>query len=602
MAERDVGVELYQQAEARLAAGEMTLAARLCDRSRAVLLEADDLDGACAAAALEAHVHLRIGQLAEARECILWIEHEAEAHGLTERHLAALTDKGALLEMAGDFEGALQVHKQALELQRRSGETLGVATAAGNVGRLLTRLLQPDEARVLLEESLRLFDDAGNEPGVINALICIGDLERAGGHLGAAEVAFAEAVERSGDEHLALLRAVALLNQGHILRDRGQVVAAQEAFDASGKIAQEFGDMRGVARARLAQALALADSAVPERSLEAFAEAEKAFVDIGQPAGAIAATVNRAAVLCRVGRMNEGRAGLLAAGEALSLAGDLRAAVEVGLALAEVHLIMGDAAAAEAALEEIDPTPGGARLVLRRALLSARLSMRSGLLGDARRLTDDAAIADASEAERFAGRLQDSELAVLADDPRAPSLLAELLAVVDPELHPREYAAARTANAQYEFWRGDLDLAEASYREAQARWQAMGEALPTLQARGALWRLEALAGRLPAAGPVFEASSVLEEQPARDAAASMRALGLSLTVAADKSLDRETEVAAADAIAGEVFVLLSSGNRLAAASELAFAATVTGISRLREEATKLFAATEVVPPRWFIDD
>ena len=560
------------------------------------------MDGACAAAALEAHVHLRMGQLAEARECIQWIEHEAEAHGLEPRYLAALTDKGALLEMVGDLEGAVQVHKQALEIQRRSGEPLGVATAAGNVGRLLTRMLQPDEARVLLDESLRLFREVNNEAGAINALICIGDMERAGGELESAERAFTEAISRSGAEHLAVLRAVALLNHGHILRDRGHARAALEAFDASYEIAKELGDLRGVARSRLAQALALADSASPERSLDAFTEAERAFVDIGQPAGAIAATVNRAAVLCRVGRLKEGRNELAVAGEALTRAGDRRAAIEVSLALAEVQLIMGDAAAAEASLEAIDPAPGGPRLVLRRALLSARLSIRAGLLGDARHLVQAAAVTDASVAERFACDLQNCELAILADDPRAPALIADLLSALDPEAQPREYAAARTANAQYEFWRGDLNLAEASYGEAYARWQAMGEALPMLQAQGAQWRLEMLDGRLPPVGPVFAAGAALEEQPVRDAAAAMRSLALAMSMVAGGPHDEETRDAVADAIAGEIFILLSSGNRLAAASELAYAARVTGIERLAEEASRLFATIEVVPPLWFSEN
>lgn len=601
MAERDVGVELYKRAEARLAAGDLAVAARLCARCCKVFESSDDMDGACAAAALEAHVHLRMGQLAEARECIQWIEYEAEAHGLEGRYLAALTDKGALLEMVGDLDGAVAVHKRVLEIQRRSGEPMGVATAAGNVGRLLARMLQPEEARVLLDESLRIFSEDNNDAGAINALICIGDMERSGGQLEAAERAFTEAIERASAQHLAVLRGVALLNQGHVLRDRGHAQAALEAFDESYEITKELGDMRGVARSRLAQALALADTAAPEHSLEAFAEAERAFAEIGQPAGAIAATVNRAAVLCRVGRLKEGRNELATAGEALIRVGDLRAAVEVNLALAEVQLIMGDAAAAEASLEAIDPTPGGARLVLRRALLSARLSIRAGLLEDARQVLGAAAIADASAAERFACQLQACEMAILADDPQAPGLIADLLSAVDPVKQPREYAAARTANAQYEFWRGDPDLAEASYREAHGRWQAMGEALPMLQAQGALWRLDLLAERLPAEGPIFAAAAALEEQPARDAAAAMRTLALALSMVAGGPHDAETGDAMADAISGEVFILLSSGNRLGAATELAYAARVTGLKRLGAEADRLFAAIEVIPPRWFAE-
>ncbi len=603
MAERDVGVELYKEAETRLAAGEVAMAARLCIRARQVLLTSEDMDGACAAAALEGHLHLRSGKLAEARECIDWVEHEAQEHELTGRYLSALTDKGALLEMVGDLDGAVQVHQQTLETQRRVGDPLGVATAAGNVGRLLTRLLQPDEAKELLLESLTLFRQEDSESGVVNALICLGDLERAAGQLDAAEEAFVEAVERAHSDQLAMLRAVAQLNYGHILRDRGQAAAALEALHASLEISKTIGDLRGVARARLAQALALADSSTPEASLEAFVEAEQAFISIGQPAGAIAATVNHSAVLCRIGNLVEGRAGLEVARTTLVEAGDQRAALEVGLALADVYLAMGDAAAAENLLDELEPEQGGARLVLRKALVSARMSLRAGLLGDARRLVDAARMDELSASDHFAMGLHDAEVAILAGEPEAPELLADLLTRADPDEHPREYAAARMANGQYEFWRGELDLAEASYREALGRWQEIGEALPILFAHGAIWRTEALAGRPPPAAPAHDAVTTLADHQAADAAASMRALATTLATAHGVELaEPDDEGAGPDAIAAAVFPLISSGNRLAATIELAFAATVTGDAMLTDEARRLFASSEVAPPRWFNSD
>ena len=603
MADRDVGVELYKPAAARGAKGEIAGAARLSSRARQVLLEADDLDGACAAALLEGHFHLRAGELQVARECIEWVEHEAEANNLNSRYLSALTDRGALLEMAGDLGGAVEAHQLALGFQREGDDSAGIATSAGNLGRLLTRLLQPDEARELLEESLGLFRQIGNRPGVVNALICIGDLERGAGNLEAAEQALAEAIEQSNTEQLALLRGVAQLNRGHILRDRGQATAAMEAFDASLEVSETLGDVRGVARARLAQALTLADSSTPERSLEAFVAAEQAFLSIGQPAGAIAATVNKSAVLCRIGDLVQGRAGLEAAHDTLLQAGDQRAALEVGLALADVYLAMGDAAGAEGLVERLQAEQGGARLVLRKALVSARLSVRSGLLEDARSQVEAAQIDEASASERFACGLHDAELAILSGDPRAADLLADLLETADPDLNPREYAAARMANGQFEQWRGELELAEASYREALGRWQAIGEALPTLYASGAIWRTEALAGRPPAPAPAFDAVATLADHQAADAAAGMRALATTLaTVAGEEAADPDDEAMGPDAIAAAVFPLLASGNRLAASIELAFAAIITGDEGLVDEARRLFSSTDVVPPRWFDPD
>jgi hypothetical protein len=421
--------------------------------------------------------------------------------------------------------------------------------------------------------------------------------------LEAAERAFAEAIERAGKDQLTMLRAVAQLNYGHILRDRGQAAAALEAFDASLEISQAVGDLRGVARARLAQALALADSSTPEASLGAFVEAEQAFVSIGQPAGAIAATVNHAAVLCRIGQLVQGRAGLESARAALAEAGDQRAALEVGLALADVYLAMGDAGAAEKLLDALEPAPGGARLVLRKALVSARLSVRAGLLSDARRLVDDARMDETSASDHFAIGLHDAEVAILSADPRAPELIAALLTLADPDEHPREYAAARMANGQYELWRGELELAEASYREALGRWQAIGEALPIVFAHGAIWRTEALAGRPPPSGPVYEAVATLADHQANDAAAGMRAMAATLaTLSGLEMSDPDDEGAGPDAIAAAVLPLLSSGNRLAATIELAFAARMTGDAALADEARRLFSSSEVTPPSWFEAD
>lgn len=601
MAERDVGVELFKQAEQRAAAGDTAVAARLASRARDVLMDAQDPDSACAAASLEAHIHMRSGDLASANAAIDWALAEAEQRGLISRQLSALSDKGALLEMVGDLSAAVAAHRQVLDVQRTIDNPLGVAAATGNVGRLLTRLLRADEASALLDESLRLYREADNEPGVINALICIGDLERGRGELQAAEAAFGQAIDRCTDGRFAPLRAVALLNYGHILRDRGRAEEAIEAFGDSRVLSTHVGDLRGVARARLAEAMALADSQTPARSLEAFTEAEQAFLTIGQPAGALAATVNRSAVLCRVGRLTEGRDGLAHARTLLLRMGDEQAALEVGLALAEVEIALGRIGAAEGLVAELDAAAGGPRLALRKGLISARLSLRAGLLADARDQLERSLVPEASLGERFACDLFGVELAILSGDPRAAEGLAALLETADPTDQPREYAAARGTNGQFELWRGDLALAEASYAEAVGRWEALGERLAVLQSSGGLWRARALAGRPPAAEEVQAAADELRELGAADMAASMGTLARSLAAARDVGAGGDPSLGAA-AVAEAVFELLRSGNRVAAIIELATAATLTGSAALEAEVRTLLDATDLCPPCWMSGD
>jgi hypothetical protein len=65
----------------------------------------------------------------------------------------------------------------------------------------------------------------------------------------------------------------------------------------------------------------------------------------------------------------------------------------------------------------------------------------------------------------------------------------------------------------------------------------------------------------------------------------------------ETEVDDETGPSAAVSVA--VFPLLSSGNRLAAMTELALAATVIGDMELRQHANELFDSTDIVAPVWF---
>ncbi len=604
MAEHDVGVGLYKQAEARLAAGEVAIATRLAGRAREVLAHAQEMDSACAAATLEGRIHLLVGNLPAAGECIDWVLEHGSEHELNGRVLSAMTDRGTLLEAVGDINGAVETHVAVLAMMRQQDDLHGIATAAGNVGRLMVRLMRFDEARALLDEAQQLFGQLQDGPGIINVVICIGDLERGLSRLEPAREAFETAVALADSDGLALLRSVALLNLGHVMRDLGQAAQALQAFDSSHEITVRHGDVQGAARARLAQAMVLADSDSPARSIEAFEEAEAAFMRLGQPTAALAASVNRCAVLCRVGRLLEGRDGLEHARHMLQIAGDERAVVEVSMALCEVHIALGDAASAEELLESIGEDAGGPRLQLRRALISAKLSVRAGLLADSRAILDRVQLETCSMAEQMALQMLDCEAKVFNGDRRASKDLAELLATLEPVQQPREYAAVRSLNGIYELWRGDLHLAEASFREALARWQSLGEPLAAMQAKVGIWRVDALLGRELSAAEISEAAQQLVERNAADAAASMQVLAATAVAVSrgrepEEQIEVDDETGPSAAVSVAVFPLLSSGNRLAAMTELALAATVTGDVELRKHANELFDSTDIVAPVWF---
>lgn len=616
--ERTVAIELFQQAGQRLAHGKLDLALRLAGRSRELFISIGDFDGACASASLEGRVHVRAGHLDPAQERFAWARAEAERRGLVARQLAAMTELGTVCEMRGDLPGAVAVHREVLERQRARGDDLGIAVAAGNVGRLLPRLAPgrsadagtgalQDDARTLLTEAMERFELAGNEPGVANALICLGDLERSCGNLAAAESAFARVARATEGVRMDALQAVALLNLGYVRRDLGQLQEALAAFADSLRLATGVSDRQGAARARLAVAMARADVDPLPDAAAAFAELEADFTALGQPSGALMAAVNRAALLCRMGRLHDGRGVLRQARSALRDQGDRLGAIEVAMALAEVALTLGDGPEAEAELLQApaDQCPG--RLGLRRGLLEVRLLLRRLKLTEAQARLEALPKATLSAAEKFGLTLALCEIGTLRGDAEVPARLAALEAQALASQTAREVAAATSARGQDAFWRGDLDAAVRLGADALARWQVLGEPLPLAQAHVHLARTHALRGESVA--PLQPVLATLQQAGARDAvlvaqvlldALAGRAAAFGARPAAGDTGANTTEGRAARVgIGAGIAALRAGGHDAAALVALLHAATVLGDADLRRHAADRLADSECAPPGWW---
>lgn len=605
MEDREVAIGLMASAQERLEQGELTVAAKLAERARDLFASAQELKSACGAALAAGHARMRGGDLASAREAFEWARAEATAHGLKQQQLAATTDLGALMEVGGDLEAALAMHQHVLRQAREDSDPMALANAAGNVGRLLTRLFRYDEAESLLQESLVGFDALDNDAGRANAHICLGDLRRADGKNAEAEAHFEQAAALSDPQRLTPLRAMALLNLGHLRRERGELAPALEAFAESAALAEGIGDLQGLARARMAEGMTLADRAEPKEALERFEKAEAAFVEMGQPGAALAASVNKAAVQCRLGKLAEGHALLESARTVLTHIGDLRAVQEVTFALCEVALGMGDAAQAEALLEETRQAERevgehgdtfGPRLQLRARLVESRLAMRSLLFEQTGTAAQLPAELEATPSDRFAVEMMQAELAVLSGDPAAAQRVDDVEALAEATATPRELGAARSLRGQQQLWSGDLVEARATYLRARALWRELHEPIPEMQAQAALWWIDLLSGHRPALGEVR-----MVEREARD-------VGVVDTADALACLARTAEVLAArqrspdvtpetDHVLSAVEPLLRRGNRLSAAVVVALAAGVTGSPSLRDHAATLAGHSRLTPPQ-----
>ncbi len=501
--ERKVAIELFKQATAKFNAGRLDLACRLAQRSREIFLQIPDYDGACAAASLEGRVALRAAKPQDAWQCFSWACDEAQRRGLQSRALTSLTELATLCELGGDLAQAVAMHRQVLHGQRERDDNIGIAVAAGNVGRLLPRLKgqanapgDPIEgARVLLAESLSRFRQAGHGQGTANALICFGDIERASGDLDSAAAAFAEAAELSkADAPMLPLALLAHLNLGHIARDRGDVLGAARHFDLSLDAATKLGDRQGQARARLGRVMATVDLEPLQASIDELQKIESDFNQMQQPGGAVTAAVNRAALLCRLGQLHEGAQLLRHSRQILQNSGDGRAAQEVSLSIAEIALAQGDVLEVHTILNNLTRDSLHGRLKLRLDLLQTRVFMRELRLDEALNVLANLPDMQWSESEKFATALALCELDTLRGVADAWKSLENLRERVEHAAHPREFAAAILAAAHHAALRfRNLD-ARSLTQSALATWARMGEPLGVCQAELLLMRLELQGG------------------------------------------------------------------------------------------------------------
>lgn len=485
-AERKVAVGLFQEATRQFKQGRLDLGLRVAGRSRAAFLRACDIEAACTAACLEARMMAALGRIAEARTTLAWAIEHAQSRSLTVRELAARTDMAVLDEATGDLPSALAAHRAILEQQRSLGNSKGTAVAAANVARLLPRAAPglTDEARSLLAEALALFVEAEQWEDAANVLICLGDLERSVGNLGAAEEAFRTVCF---DPAMQARRVVstAALNLGLVLRDRGASDDATAAFQLAGAAALRHADRPVEARARQALALHLADRVPLPETAAALAKVAQLFRALGQPLGELEAEFNRAGVLCRMGRLREGEAVLAAAPARLEALGERVGAVEAQLAVAELDLAQGKPPAHDLERWLRDDLPH--RLRFRGSLLCARYHGRGLALAKMAAALDVAARLATTAAEQWALQLTRAELSIWRGE-SPPALTPPAPASA------RDRAAVATVAAAWQLWSGDLPEAMALASEARQAWREAGEPLAELHAAALGWRAMLLAG------------------------------------------------------------------------------------------------------------
>ena len=185
---------------------------------------------------------------AERASLLACLDH-ATGTGQHARVIALTAGLAGLLRQDGPWAEALARHATALRAARHLGDRLGQATALtdrGNVRRLTGDY--PGAARDL-EEALGIYRDLGDRLGQANALTNLGDMRRLTGDYPGAARDLEEALGIYRDLGDRLGQASALAYRGDVRRATGDYPGAARDLEEALGISRDLGDRRGQANA-----------------------------------------------------------------------------------------------------------------------------------------------------------------------------------------------------------------------------------------------------------------------------------------------------------------------------------------------------------------
>lgn len=597
----EIAQGMLRGARERLAAGQLDAAASMAERARDLFHAAEAVGPACEAARLAAATRMRRGDLGGARALYEWVAEEGQADALAHEVALARTELGGIAEAAGDLRQALDEHIAAFSAAVSSDRVDLQAIARGNLGRLRQRSGELEAARADLEASRAGFLEAGVPSGAVNATICLGDLCRQEGHIDQARARFEQAQREAAELGHVRLESLAALNLGHAARDQGDRDAAARAFERAAELAERTREPLVVGGARLGLGLVLAEVGPIGPALTHFEAAEAVFLGAGNAQAAIAATVNAASLSCRLGDLHAGRERMIKAIEVLEVIGDGRGSHEVGLALAEVAVAMGQLGEAETLLERYaDASRFATRLGRRRALLEARLAARA--------LQIDSAVAALAEAdhpslqgsEAFGHRLAALEIGLLAGQRGVQGEAMALCDETDERENPREAAAGRTVAGLCAYWLDERELAREQLEEAVRLWRRVGETVGLAAALELQARLDLLDGGPLDVDALEPVEAVLREGGALDTADG---IALLLRIHAHRQAVQRGELPeGADDLLELLGRRIRRIHRLGVWSDLHLIARLFGDAEAADEADALAADGAPAAPAWRFRD
>ena len=172
-------------------------------------------------------------------------DRSAQAGDVPER-AAALTGKGVLLNQMSRLPEARAALQEACQLWKASGDTAGESVCLDNLGLVTTTVGEPREALVLLERALSLRRALGPLPyaegSIVNSMaIALGNA----GELAAARDRYTQALDLAREDGDVYVQALVLKNRALIYADLGEYERALHDFRQAQATFHRLGNVRG---------------------------------------------------------------------------------------------------------------------------------------------------------------------------------------------------------------------------------------------------------------------------------------------------------------------------------------------------------------------
>ncbi|CAG7642711.1 DNA-binding transcriptional activator of the SARP family [Actinacidiphila bryophytorum] len=253
----------------------------------------------------------------------------------------ALRTVGALQWHRGEHAAALDHFQQAFTLKESTGDIWSLARLHNNIGVSLLYLGDNERSQAHFQEARAGFTATADERRAAGALVNIGDWLWRTGRLTDARDAFAEAATLLGNSGHRQEQAIAQSSLADVLTELGETETSLELCRAALEVFQSLADRKSQADTLISMGRALGKRGGHAEAITRYSEALQVAQDIGAAHQVAEALRGLGGVEFAAGRLDAAAEYLSAAVATATRIRDLDEVVEAQMLLVEVHLASG---------------------------------------------------------------------------------------------------------------------------------------------------------------------------------------------------------------------------------------------------------------------